>query len=111
LGDADDDTDNTLKWVKMSKKKEKELARKRQQDLESMDRMFQGDEYTESSSAPSVILFFYLMFSRAEDLAGLKVSHDFEELNEGENRILTLKDSRILDNEGLILAVILKYSY
>lgn len=36
----------------------------------------------------------------AEDLAGLKVSHDFEALNEGEDRILTLKDSRILDNEG-----------
>lgn len=35
-----------------------------------------------------------------EDLEGLKVGHDFEELGEGENRILTLKDSRILDNEG-----------
>jgi U4/U6.U5 tri-snRNP-associated protein 1 len=31
---------------------------------------------------------------------GLKVSHDFEEMGEGEARILTLKDSRILDNEG-----------
>lgn len=37
----------------------------------------------------------------AGDLAGLKVSHDFEELDEGDDRILTLKDSRILDNEGL----------
>ena len=36
----------------------------------------------------------------AEDLAGLKVSHDFEEMDEGDARILTLKDSRILDNEG-----------
>lgn len=36
----------------------------------------------------------------AEDLAGLKVSHDFEAMEEGEDRILTLKDSRILDNEG-----------
>lgn len=35
-----------------------------------------------------------------EDLAGLKVSHDFDELEDGEARILTLKDSRILDNEG-----------
>lgn len=34
------------------------------------------------------------------DLVGLKVSHDFEEMDEGEARILTLKDSRILDNEG-----------
>ena len=36
----------------------------------------------------------------AEDLEGLKVSHDFEQLEEGEDRILTLKDSRILENEG-----------
>ena len=35
-----------------------------------------------------------------EDLEGLKVSRDFEGLEEGEARILTLKDSRILDNEG-----------
>ena len=35
------------------------------------------------------------------DLEGLKVSHDFTEMDEGEARILTLKDSRILDNEGL----------
>lgn len=35
-----------------------------------------------------------------DDLVGLKVSHDFEDLNEGDARILTLKDSRILDNEG-----------
>ena len=38
------------------------------------------------------------------DLAGLKVNHDFEELDEGEDRILTLKDSRILDNEGAYCA-------
>ncbi|KAF8632249.1 hypothetical protein AX15_001997 [Amanita polypyramis BW_CC] len=46
-----------------------------------MDKVFQGQEYSE------------------RDLEGLKVSHDFDELNEGEARILTLKDSRILDNE------------
>ncbi|KAF8739411.1 hypothetical protein AX14_009782 [Amanita brunnescens Koide BX004] len=46
-----------------------------------MDKVFEGRDYTE------------------RDLEGLKVSHDFDELNEGEARILTLKDSRILDNE------------
>ncbi|TFK75251.1 SART-1-domain-containing protein [Pluteus cervinus] len=81
LGDADADTDDPLKWIKRSKKKEKELAKKRLQEQEHMDKMFQGDEYTE------------------RDLAGLKVSHDFDEMDEGEARILTLKDSRILDNE------------
>ncbi|KAI0342863.1 SART-1 protein [Trametopsis cervina] len=80
LGDAEGDVDDTLKWIKRSKKKEKELVKKRQQELEAMDKMVQ-DEYTE------------------KDLAGLKVAHDFEELDEGEERILTLKDSRILENE------------
>jgi SART-1 family len=42
-----------------------------------------------------------LMCFIAEDLVGLKVAHDFDEMDEGEARILTLKDSRILDNEGL----------
>ena len=38
----------------------------------------------------------------AGDLEGLKVSHDFTEMGEGEARVLTLKDSRILDDEGLL---------
>ncbi|PSR75548.1 hypothetical protein PHLCEN_2v9028 [Hermanssonia centrifuga] len=80
LGDAEDDVDDTLKWIKRNKKKEKELARKRQEELEHMDKVFQED-YSE------------------KDLAGLKVSHDFEGMEEGEQRILTLKDSRILENE------------
>ena len=33
---------------------------------------------------------------------GLKVSHDLSQLEDGESHILTLKDSRILDNEGII---------
>ncbi|KAF8896384.1 SART-1 family-domain-containing protein [Infundibulicybe gibba] len=81
LGDADGDVDDTLKWIKKSKKREKELAKKRLEEFASMDKVFQGDEYTE------------------RDLVGLKVSHDFDEMDEGEARILTLKDSRILDNE------------
>ncbi|KAH9039699.1 SART-1 family-domain-containing protein [Lactarius hengduanensis] len=80
LGDADADTDDTLKWIKKSKKREKVLAKKRQAELESMDKVFQ-EEYTE------------------KDLQGLKVSHDFSKLEDGESHILTLKDSRILDNE------------
>ena len=48
-----------------------------------------------SSSAPSSL-------SISEDLEGLKVSHDFDELAEGNARIPTLKDSHILDNKGNI---------
>ncbi|KAI0303755.1 SART-1 protein [Multifurca ochricompacta] len=80
LGDADADTDDTLKWIKKSKKREMELAKKRQAELESMDKVFQ-EEYTE------------------KDLEGLKVSHDLTQLEDGESHVLTLKDSRILDNE------------
>jgi len=38
------------------------------------------------------------------DLEGLKVSHAFDTLDEGEARILTLKDNRILDNLGMIIS-------
>ncbi|KAI6039897.1 SART-1 family-domain-containing protein [Pisolithus marmoratus] len=85
LGDPDGDTEDTLKWIKKAKKREKELAKRRQQELENMDKAFQGEEYTE------------------KDLVGLKVDHDLEELAEGDAHVLTLKDSRILDNEEDVL--------
>jgi U4/U6.U5 tri-snRNP-associated protein 1 len=102
LGDADADTDDTLKWIKRNKKREKELAKKRQAELESMDKVFQ-DEYTESKFHSCLILFYTTLTSlslSAEDLEGLKVTHDLSQLEDGESHILTLKDSRILDNEG-----------
>jgi U4/U6.U5 tri-snRNP-associated protein 1 len=49
LGDPDDDTEDTLKWIKKAKKRDKELAKKRQQELENLDKAFQGDDYTESA--------------------------------------------------------------
>lgn len=51
MGDADADADDTLKWLKKSKRREKELAKKRMQELENMDKQFQGDEYTESEES------------------------------------------------------------
>ena len=103
LGDAEGDLDDTLKWIKRSKKKEKELAKKRQQELEALDQMAQ-EEYTESAYSSTMVFVSveadpFDVF--AEDLEGLKVAHDFEEMDEGEERILTLKDSRILENEGM----------
>jgi U4/U6.U5 tri-snRNP-associated protein 1 len=98
LGDPDDKDDETLKWVKRSRKKEKELAKKRLEELSKMDETFVTD-YSES-------IYFYTSYSFlvdsgiSEDLAGLKVAHDMDQLVEGEEKILTLKDSRILDNEG-----------
>ena len=48
LGDAEDDVDDTLKWIKRSKKREKELAKKRQEELDNLDKVLQ-EEYTEST--------------------------------------------------------------
>ena len=56
LGDAEEDVDDTLKWIKRNKKREKELAKKRQLELENRDKEVQ-DEYTE------------------RELAGLSLSH------------------------------------
>lgn len=99
LGDADDDTDDALKWIKKAKKREKELAKKRQEELDNMDKAVQ-EEYSESKQRFLLLVMLYPNMCPTEDLIGLKVSHDFEEMDEGEARILTLKDSRILDNEG-----------
>lgn len=52
LGDPNGDAEDTLKWIKKAKKREKELAKKRQQELESMDKAFQA-EYTESTQSDS----------------------------------------------------------
>jgi U4/U6.U5 tri-snRNP-associated protein 1 len=99
LGDADADTDDTLKWIKKSKRREKELAKKRQAELESMDKVFQ-EEYTESKHTICCRPSCRLQLPVIEDLEGLQVSHDLSQLDDGETRILTLKDSRILDYEG-----------
>jgi hypothetical protein len=69
LGDADADTDDTLKWIKRNKKREKELAKKRQAELESMDKVFQ-DEYTESKFN-SCLIFFYTTLTSLSLCRGL----------------------------------------
>jgi U4/U6.U5 tri-snRNP-associated protein 1 len=58
---------------------EKDLAAKRHRDMEEADRAADYDE---------------------TDLTGLKVGHGAEEFLEGEDIILTLKDSRVLAGEG-----------
>jgi hypothetical protein len=56
--------------------------------------------YRECVTLYSVEELLVLKLLLTGDLEGLKVAHDFNELDEGEARILTLKDSLILDNEG-----------
>ena len=56
MGDAEGDVDDTLKWIKRSKKKEKELAKKRQEEFERMDQAIQ-EEYTERTSLCPIISY------------------------------------------------------
>ncbi|KAG0051122.1 hypothetical protein BGZ83_004067 [Gryganskiella cystojenkinii] len=83
-GDDDDAAgDDVFKWTMKSRNKEKErqlaAAARREKELQEMDAM--AEEYDE------------------DQLAGLRVGHDMSDFGEGEERILTLKDSTILENE------------
>jgi U4/U6.U5 tri-snRNP-associated protein 1 len=71
LGDADADTDDALKWIKKSKKREKELAKKRQAELESMDKVFQ-EEYTESGFKSYLLLPMPLTLTCRRGLGGFE---------------------------------------
>lgn len=87
LGEAGEDEEDTTTWVRKMKKRQKKLVEKmgkeREEELERAAR--EHKEYT------------------ADDLAGVRVGHDLEELHEGEEgTILTLKDSTIEENEGML---------
>jgi U4/U6.U5 tri-snRNP-associated protein 1 len=81
LGEADDDDDLDAKsWLIKQKKRQKEIekARKREQELAEAEA---AAEYT------------------AKDLAGVKVGHELESFEEGEEQVLILKDATIDENE------------
>ncbi|PVH83813.1 SART-1 protein [Cadophora sp. DSE1049] len=81
LGDADEDEDLGAKaWLMKQKKRQKEIekARKREQELADAEA---AAEYT------------------AKDLAGVKVGHELDTFQEGEDQVLTLKDTTIDENE------------
>ncbi|KAF9190905.1 hypothetical protein BGZ51_008054 [Haplosporangium sp. Z 767] len=86
LGEAsdEDDTDDVYKWTMKSRNKEKQRqaaeAARREKELQELDEIYQA-EYNE------------------DQLSGLRVGHDMSDFAEGEERILTLKDSTILENE------------
>lgn len=81
LGDADEDEDMDAKtWLIKQKKRQKEIekARKREQEMAEAEA---AAEYT------------------AKDLAGVKVGHEADAFEEGEEQVLTLKDTTIDENE------------
>ncbi|POY74859.1 hypothetical protein BMF94_2132 [Rhodotorula taiwanensis] len=98
LGDLDEDEaqvkqeegaagDDAKAWVRRQKKRAKELAAKRAKEQEEEDRLAEEEERDRANKYGE------------RDLAGLKVAHGAEAFEEGEDTVLTLKDSRILDDE------------
>ncbi|WWD19575.1 hypothetical protein CI109_104036 [Kwoniella shandongensis] len=82
LGDNNaDDSLDAKSWIKKQKKREKqrakEMAEARARDMEEQDKAV----YDEN------------------DLTGLKVAHDADDFEEGQDVILTLKDSRVLEGD------------
>ncbi|KPV75430.1 uncharacterized protein RHOBADRAFT_48436, partial [Rhodotorula graminis WP1] len=99
LGDAADDAarvkreddapegEDSRAWVKRQKKRAKELAAKRAREEAEADRLAEEEERGRGSKYGE------------DDLAGLKVAHGADAFEEGEDVVLTLKDSRVLDDE------------
>ena len=90
VGDDDDITSWVQKSRKMEQKKKKEeerQAKARAQAFDELDNEEVGD--FEKAAARS----FYL----PKDIAGMKVTHDLNEIEAGDDVILTLKDQAILD--------------
>lgn len=83
LGGADEKEDlDTKTWLLQQKKRRKRLEKERLAKLEK--------ELAERENVPEYT---------AEDLAGVKVAHEMEDFEGGEEQILTLKDSTIDQNE------------
>lgn len=83
LGSAtQDDALDTKSWAKKlakrAKQREQELAAKRQKEMEEADQAVYDER----------------------DLTGLKVTHGTDEFESGEDVVLTLKDSKVLEGDG-----------
>ncbi|KAK4697514.1 U4/U6.U5 tri-snRNP-associated protein 1, partial [Lecanoromycetidae sp. Uapishka_2] len=83
LGDADDAGDlDTKTWLLQQKKRRKRLDKERLARLEK--------ELAEREEAPEYT---------AADLTGVKVAHELDDFEGGEEKVLTLKDTTIDQNE------------
>lgn len=94
-GLADDDNgDDDMAWLKGSKKRQKKIlkAEQMQRELEERERQArEAMQYTET------------------DLAGVKVGHEVDQFDDGEDQILVLKDTAVdADDDDELEAVALK---
>ncbi|KAL1297601.1 hypothetical protein AAFC00_006163 [Neodothiora populina] len=82
LGDADGDEVDTKTWLLQQKKRQKKIDKARKYEEEQMERERAAQaEYT------------------AKDLAGVKVGHTMDDLSDGDEQVLTLKDTEIGEGE------------
>lgn len=85
-----DDELSAKRWIRKQKRRakerERELAQKRQKDMEEADQAVYDER----------------------DLEGLKVAHGADDFQEGEDVVLTLKDSRVLAGDGGYIHLILR---
>ncbi|CAL8462106.1 g1637 [Coccomyxa elongata] len=98
LGAASEDVDDLGAWVTKSRALEEKAkaearakALKQARMLEEQDDELEDSDEEGGAGAP---------LRSAKELAGMKVKHNAEELNEGETVILTLADRNILDDKG-----------
>ncbi|MCJ1311634.1 hypothetical protein MMC25_005307 [Agyrium rufum] len=83
LGEADDDNEqDTRAWLLASKKRQKKIERERARKME--------EELRERENAASY---------GAEDLKGVKVAHEVDDFEGGQDQVLVLKDATIDENE------------
>jgi U4/U6.U5 tri-snRNP-associated protein 1 len=91
LGEATSQEEDLKSWVKRSKKQARELAARRAKELELQDQQFQ-DAYAECTVSPVSTL-------TTADLAGMRVAHDYGDIEEGQEMVLTIKDKGVLDDD------------
>ena len=82
LGDEEEGDVDTKTWLRQQKKRQKKLEKEKRRKLEAeLAERENAAEYTE------------------KDLAGVRVAHELDEFDGGEEQVLTLKDSTIDQNE------------
>ncbi|KAF1978174.1 DNA binding protein-like protein SART-1 [Bimuria novae-zelandiae CBS 107.79] len=93
LADAAQDEDD-MAWLKGSKKRQKKIAKAEQMQKELEERERQAREALEYTEA---------------DLAGVKVGHEVDQFEDGEDQVLVLKDTAVdAEDEDELEAVALK---
>jgi U4/U6.U5 tri-snRNP-associated protein 1 len=85
LGDADDDADlDAKRWLIKQKKRQREIEKARMLE----------QEHAEAEAAAAAAAQY-----TAKDLAGVKVGHELDTFEDGEEQVLVLKDTTIDENE------------